>query len=270
MLIPIKELNEMLPSFYQAGTVNVIAGRPGMGKTSLIAQLYYAYAITANQDTARHAIFVGLEDSYSTWITKIISQQAEVEFEKVKDKENKCTGAEFQRVVATTNEIITATNSAFYSHFQDFSDVERIRETCEKFDVVFIDKLQLFPLKFNYNEFFSSLKRIAVETNCSIVITSDLDQGVEKRSGHRPLLTDFTNAPNVADHADSVIFIHRREYYDPMDKPSMAELIIAKNRLGATGQITTTFRKNIPCFFDYAPIKYETSEETLEKEYSHF
>jgi replicative DNA helicase len=269
MSLPITILNEFLPNFYQPGCVNVIAGRPSMGKTSLISQFYYHYVIANNPGFSRKATFVNLEDSQSTWLLKIISQQAQVEFPRVKNTEF-CLSAEFQRIIATNSEMQAAEQVALYTRYEDFCDTPRIKEVCEQVDVVFIDKLQLFPLKFNYNEFFSSLKRIAVETNSCIVITSDLDSSVEKRTSHRPFLTDFTNAPNIADHADSVIFILRREYYDPFDKPGMADLIIAKNRLGSVGDARVAFNKEIHCFIDWKPIYKNDEEKLLNEEYSHF
>ncbi len=264
MFLPIKELNQIIPDFYSPGTVNVIAGRPGMGKTTLLNQFYHAYAYKKDEASLDKAVYISLEDSLTVWFDKLVGMIAEVSI----GKENQ-TGAEFQRIIAAKSEI-SSCNTAFFGSFDDFSDIEKMRETLKTFKVVFIDKLQLFPLKFNYNEFFSTLKRIAVETGCCVVITSDLDQSVEKRQGHRPLLSEFTNAPNVADHADTIIFILRREYYDPMDKPAMAELIVAKNRLGKTGSVISTFRKEIPCFHDYTPIKYESDGSFLDKEYAHF
>jgi replicative DNA helicase len=51
----------------------------------------------------------------------------------------------------------------------------------------------------------------------------------------------------------------RREYYDPMDKPGMAEIIIAKNPHGSIGNVTLTYRKEIVQFANYTPLKYENS-----------
>ncbi len=68
-------------------------------------------------------------------------------------------------------------------------------------------------------------------------------------------------------------FLLRREYYDPMDKPGMAELIVAKNRHGGVGNINFTYRKEIVQFANYAPIKYEhnsSAEKEMEAEFSHF
>ena len=51
--------------------------------------------------------------------------------------------------------------------------------------------------------------------------------------------------------ADVVIFILRRDYYDPYDRPGQAELIVAKNRHGGIGTITLTYRKELAQFANY-------------------
>ena len=68
------------------------------------------------------------------------------------------------------------------------------------------------------------------------------------------------------------MFLLRREYYDPNDKPGMAELIIAKNRHGAVGSIHLTFRKEYAQFANYTPVKYNPIEldAEAEKAFSHF
>ena len=60
--------------------------------------------------------------------------------------------------------------------------------------------------------------------------------------------------------SDIVMFLLRREYYDPMDKPGMAELIIAKNRHGSVGSVQLTFRKEIAQFANYTPVRYAPNE----------
>ena len=50
------------------------------------------------------------------------------------------------------------------------------------------------------------------------------------------------------------MFLLRREYYDPYDKPGMAEIIVAKNRHGAVGSVHMTYRKEVAQFANYTPI----------------
>ncbi len=57
------------------------------------------------------------------------------------------------------------------------------------------------------------------------------------------------------------MFLLRREYYDPYDKPGMAELIVAKNRHGSVGDVHLSFRKELGQFANYTPMKTQESEK---------
>jgi replicative DNA helicase len=78
---------------------------------------------------------------------------------------------------------------------------------------------------------------------------------VEERQGHRPMMSDLRESGSIEQDSDIVLFLLRREYYDPMDKPGTAELIVAKNRHGAVGSVNLTFRKEIGQFANYTPLK---------------
>lgn len=59
---------------------------------------------------------------------------------------------------------------------------------------------------------------------------------------------------SIEQDSDIVMFLLRREYYDPFDKPGLAELIIAKNRHGAVGSVNLTYRKELAQFANYSPM----------------
>jgi replicative DNA helicase len=95
---------------------------------------------------------------------------------------------------------------------------------------------------------------------------------VEDRQGHRPMMSDLRESGSIEQDSDIVMFLLRREYYDPLDKPGMAELIVAKNRHGGVGNVNLTFRKEYAQFVNYTPVKYDNMEldPVAEKEFNHF
>jgi len=78
---------------------------------------------------------------------------------------------------------------------------------------------------------------------------------------HNFVANDIIVHNSIEQDADIVAFLLRREYYDPMDKPGMAEFIVAKNRHGGIGNVNLTFRKEIAQFANYTPIKFTSSHE---------
>ena len=96
-----------------------------------------------------------------------------------------------------------------------------------------------------------SLKGLAKELDIPILALSQLNRGVESREGlegKRPQLSDLRESGAIEQDADMVLFVHRPEYYHiyqdekGRDLHGMAQIIIAKHRKGATGDVLLTFR----------------------------
>ena len=117
--------------------------------------------------------------------------------------------------------------------------------------VVFIDYLQLIYAKTGFTEnrylelnyITRRLKALAKEFNITIVLLSQMNRNSEgeKRFDHRPVLTDLRDSGTICDDSDVVCFVHRPEYYriyqdeKGNDLHNVALIIVAKNRLGYTG-----------------------------------
>jgi replicative DNA helicase len=101
-----------------------------------------------------------------------------------------------------------------------------------------------------------SLKAIAKELNIPILALSQLNRSVESREGKRPQLSDLRESGAIEQDADLVLFIHRPEYYGITEDDSgnsllgVAEIIIAKHRNGATGDVHLSFKKELAKFSD--------------------
>jgi replicative DNA helicase len=98
------------------------------------------------------------------------------------------------------------------------------------------------------------LKTLARELHVPVIALSQLNRAVESREDRRPRMADLRESGAIEQDADMVLLLHRPEYYDPNDQPGIAEVIIAKNRNGATGSVKLTFLKNLTRFENLASI----------------
>ena len=129
----------------------------------------------------------------------------------------------------------------------------RVRSKCRKYkqtydiDMVVIDYLQLMSgsntrrnesRQQEISEISRALKVLARELNIPIVALSQLSRAVEARQDHRPMLSDLRESGAIEQDADVVMFLYRDEYYNPdTEKKNIVEVIVAKQRNGATGSI---------------------------------
>jgi replicative DNA helicase len=104
-----------------------------------------------------------------------------------------------------------------------------------------------------------SLKGLAKELDIPIIALSQLNRGVEGRSGlegKRPQLSDLRESGAIEQDADMVCFIHRPEYYHLTEDAQgnsligIAEIIVAKHRNGATGDVQLKFKNTYAKFMN--------------------
>ncbi|MBT3579095.1 MAG: replicative DNA helicase, partial [Waddliaceae bacterium] len=254
------DLDKMLNGF-QDSNLMILAARPAMGKTALAINI-------AENVCFRDQVPVGifsLEMSAEQYVHRMICSQSEVESHNIQT--GALDGVAYQRIVSTVNMMHQHTMIIDDQPGLVITDLRaRARRMKETYDIGFlvVDYLQLIAgsgsrgnsenRQSEISEISRMLKNLARELDIPIMCLSQLSRKVEERTGHRPMMSDLRESGSIEQDADIVMFLLRREYYDPLDKPGMAELIISKNRHGATGNVNLTFRKEIAQFADYSPM----------------
>lgn len=237
----------------------ILAARPAMGKTALAINIAENVAFKNNLGVG---IF-SLEMTSDQLLHRMVCSQAEVESDKIKT--GSLNGSEYQRVVAAVNAMMKGTIVIDDQPGLKITDLRaRARRMKESHDIrlLIVDYLQLIAgsgLSRNaenrqneISEISRMMKTLARELNLPIICLSQLSRKVEERQGHRPMMSDLRESGSIEQDSDIVMFLLRREYYDPYDKPGLAELIVAKNRHGAVGSVNLTYRKELAQFANYS------------------
>lgn len=228
---------------WKPGQMIIVAGRPGMGKTTLAIDFARAASIKAGMST----VFFSLEMSRQELMEKMISAETNVEGNRLKlgditDDEWEEINT-FKKIVMESNLIFDDSPEITLSHIRSVCEKQRNRP--EGLDVVFIDYLQLMSSgrktesrQQEVSEMSRGIKLLAKEMGVPIVILSQLNRGSEQRSDKTPLPSDLRESGSLEQDADIILLVHRPEYYDPNDRPGQALLDIAKHRNGETKVIT--------------------------------
>ena len=225
----------------------IIAGRPGMGKTSLALNIAQHVAIREN-----HAVGVfSLEMSQQELALRIISGEANVPFGPMRSGHlsQKQWNSVVEKVRQVSSAPIYIDDSANPNLLEVASKARRLKAE-KNLKLLIIDYLQLMQAGGRYENrnleisaITRSLKQLSKELNIPVIALSQLSRQPERRGGdHRPQLADLRESGSIEQDADLVAFIYRDEVYnEDTEDEGIAELIVAKHRNGPTGTVRLVF-----------------------------
>ena len=247
---------DKMTSGWQNSDLIIIAARPAMGKTAFVLSMAKNIAVNFRNPVA----LFSLEMSNVQLVNRLISNVCEIPSEKIKS--GQLAAYEWQQLDYKLKDLIDAPlyvdDTPSLSVFELRTKARRlVREHGVR--IIIIDYLQLMNasgMAFGSRQeevstISRSLKGLAKELNIPIIALSQLNRGVENREGiegKRPQLSDLRESGAIEQDADMVCFIHRPEYYKIFqddhgnDLRGMAEIIIAKHRNGAVGDVLLRFK----------------------------
>ncbi len=237
-----------------AANLIIIAGRPGMGKTSLALNM----AQYASLEKGLTVGIFSLEMSQQELALRILSSRADVSGTALRS--GHLSQKQWNRVIKTAKEVGAAPlyidDSANPTLLEVASKARRLRAE-GALDLVILDYLQLMQAGGKHENrtleiaaITRGLKQLAKELNIPVVALSQLSRQPERRgSDRRPQLADLRESGAIEQDADLVMFVYRDELYHPeTEDQGIAELIISKHRNGATGMIKLVFMGEITSF----------------------
>ncbi|MDF2372308.1 MAG: replicative DNA helicase [Rhizobiaceae bacterium] len=216
----------------QSSDLIILAGRPGMGKTSLATNIAYniakAYRPEVQADGSTKAVnggvvgFYSLEMSSEQLATRIISEQTEISSSKIRRGE--ITEADFELLVGCSQEMQKV---PFYIDQTGGISIAQLSARARRLkrqrglDLLVVDYVQLMTgsKKAGENrvqeitEITTGLKALGKELQVPILALSQLSRQVENREDKRPQLSDLRESGSIEQDADVVLFVFREEYY---------------------------------------------------------
>ena len=222
----------------------LVAGRPGMGKTSIALNM----ALYAAMNLKKTVAIFSLEMSREQLVTRLLSKAALV------PSQNLLTGqlSEQQwRSIAEAAQSLSAIDIRIDDNpTLTVSDMNAQCRRVPNLDLVVIDYLQLMQSAGSGHNWSNEsrtqavsdisrmLKIMAKELDVPVVCASQLSRANESRQDKRPMLSDLRESGSIEQDADVVIGLYRDGYYNKeSENPNLAEAIILKNRKGQTGTV---------------------------------
>jgi replicative DNA helicase len=264
-----KALDEMTTGLQKSDLI-IIGGRPSMGKTAFSLNIAQHVGVDLNEPVA---VF-SLEMSKEQLAFRMLCSEAMVDSNNIrkgfirKDDWHKLTSAAGKLAQSP----IFIDDSSAISVLEMRAKARRLKVE-HGLSLIIVDYLQLMRGRGNaerreqeISEISRSLKGLAKELRVPVIALSQLNRGVETRTGNKkPTLADLRESGAIEQDADVIIFLYRDEVYnkDSNDNKGKAEIIIAKQRNGPTGSIPLSFLSHCTRFVDYTDREYHDMEEAF-------
>ena len=289
----LESLNAKIGGLHKSDLI-IVAGRPGMGKSALGTNIAFAAAqrflndaedgIEASKSAGAPAALFSLEMSADQLATRILAEQSGISSENL--RMGRISQQEFRHLARAAAELQSL---PLYIDDTPGLTIAALRTRARRLKrqkgigLVVVDYLQLLQGSSKssdvnrvqeISEISRGLKQLAKELDVPVIGLSQLSRAVEQREDKRPQLSDLRESGSIEQDADIVLFIYREDYYLAAKHPAedhpdfaewqeqmgraygRAEVIVAKQRHGATGKVHLKFDSRITKFTDAADESY--------------
>ena len=273
----LRDLDDRLGGLHNSDLI-IIAGRPSMGKTALATNIAFQAAQKLQENRKKSSIaFFSLEMSSEQLSTRILAEQSRIKSNDI--RRGKITDEQFDKFIETSKNIselpLYIDETPAISIAAMSNRARRIKRLFG-LDMIVVDYIQLMTGSLNnrdgrvqeISQITQGLKAIAKELKVPVVALSQLSRAVEQRDDHKPQLSDLRESGSIEQDADVVMFVYRAAYYLERKEPQaatvehaewqakmseiahLAQIIIAKQRHGPTGNIDLEFEAMFTKFKD--------------------
>ena len=271
------DIDDRLGGLHKSDLI-IIAGRPSMGKTALATNIAFHAASKLQESGKKSTVaFFSLEMSSEQLSTRILAEQSRIKSNDI--RRGKISEEQFDKFIETSKNIAELPLYIDETPAISIAAVSnRARRIKRLFglEMIVVDYIQLMRGPTNnannrvqeISEITQGLKAIAKELSVPVLALSQLSRAVEQRDDHKPLLSDLRESGSIEQDADVVMFVYRAAYYLERKEPQaatvehaewqakmseiahLAQIIIAKQRHGPTGNVDLEFEAMFTKFKD--------------------
>lgn len=231
------------------GDLGVIAARPGMGKTNYVLNIARQ---VATQFSKKRVLGFSMEMGNSQLFERLVAAQGKVKKGLLQ------TGKVFEHT-DSTNRMVAAVTAVGKTNMalcdaatmtvQELCSLVRAERRSQEIGLVFVDYLGLLDCAGDerrhdlmIGQITRSLKKLARDVGCPVLLLAQLSRRVEERKDRRPILSDLKDSGSIEADADFVQFLYRDAYYDEDSSSTDVEVITAKCREGEIGSDYLTWQ----------------------------
>lgn len=248
----------------QEGDLIIVAGRPGMGKTTLAMNISEDVSVRPGFST----LVFSLEMSERQLAQRTVSSLGSLELSKVRNPKRMCDGDnDWSKLSAALGKLTDANffvdEAAGITVAQMHAKARRIKRKYG-LNLIVIDYIQLMSGSDRtkgrgrveeISEITRGLKLMAKDLHVPVIALSQLSRQTEGRADKRPQMSDLRESGSIEQDADVIILMYRDEYYNPDTAyPGVAEANIAKQRMGPTKTIGLQFEGHLSRFRSYSGV----------------
>jgi len=240
--------------------VLVIAGRPGMGKSTAAMDFARSFAIRQKINT----LFFAMEMGRDQLLQRIISAETKIPHHNITRGGNSLHARDWEKIAEATPRIHEAPltiddDSAVTIH--DICARTKLHAARGDLGLVVVDHIGLCATvpgsRSSRTEEIGTITRglnaLSKDLHIPVIAVCQLNRGPEQRTDRRPQLSDLRESGNIEQDASIVMFVHRDDYYDK-ESPRLgeADFIVAKHRNGPLADITVAAQLHCSRFVDMA------------------
>lgn len=246
---------DRITSGFQKNDLIIVAARPSVGKTAFCLNI----ARNAAKNNHKIAVF-SLEMAAEQLIMRLISAEGNIESQKLRTGD--LNAEDWKKLSLATAKL--AENNIYIDDtsgitISDLIAKSRQLKKTNGIDMIIIDYLQLIQGNGGHRgnrqqevtEISRLLKGLARDLEVPVIALSQLSRNVESRQDKRPIMSDIRESGSIEQDADIVSFLYREDYYDKeTENKDIIEIIIAKHRNGAIGDVKLAFAKEYNKFIN--------------------